>query len=151
MELSGEVLQGHFIEGLSGPQFISQRALNRLMQAEKPGNSFWCSAVDAISPCGLGLDWPELPQRRAANFLSFHSGELLLVIENTGKRLHFYTEPEDNRVDQILAPVIHIAKTRGQVRVDSINGEPTRGSPYRMALARVLKQRSDHRHIWFES
>ena len=150
MELSGEVLQGHFIDGLSGPQFISQRALNRLMQAGTPAGDFWCNAVDAVSPCGLGLDWPELPQRRAANFLSFHNGTLSLVIENLGKRLQFYVEPESNHIDQILEPVIHIAKTRGKVRVDSINGDPTRGSPYRAALARVLKQRSDHRHIWFE-
>ncbi len=150
MELSGEVLQGHFFEGLSGPQFISQRALNRLMQVEKPAKAFWCSAVDAISPCGLGLDWPELPQRRSANFLSFHNGNLSLVVENMGKRLSFYIEPDNNHIDQILAPVVHLAKTRGQVRVDSINGDPTRGSPYRAALARVLEQRSDHRHIWFE-
>ena len=150
MELSGEVLQGHFIDGLSGPQFISQRALNRLMQDGKPESVFWCNAVDPVSPCGLGLDWPELPQRRVTNFLSFHGGSLSLVIENLGKRLQFYVEPEDNHIDQILEPVIHIAKTRGKVRVDSINGDPTRGSPYRAALARVLQQRSDHRHIWFE-
>ena len=72
------------------------------------------------------------------------------MIETLGKRLQFYVEPEDNHIDQILEPVIHIAKTRGKVRVDSINGDPTRGSPYRAALARVLQQRSDHRHIWFE-
>ena len=171
MELSGEVLQGHFINGLSGPQFISQRALNRLLQGRKAHGFFWCSAVDPVSPCGLGLDWPELPQRRAANFLSFRNGKLALVVENNGKRLQFYAEAEairdgdhtevngaeiaiknaeDNDIDQILAPVIHIAKTRGRVRVDSINGEPTRGSPYRAALARVLKQRPDHRHVWYE-
>lgn len=172
MELSGEVLQGHFIDGLSGPQFITQRALSRLLQGNNAPGFFWCSAVDPVSPCGLGLDWPELPQRRAANFLSFRSGKLALVVENNGKRLQFHntdavaTRAEDrtelnaleiaaenatdNDIDQILAPVIHIAKTRGRVRVDSINGEPTRGSPYRAALARVLKQRSDHRHVWYE-
>ena len=150
MELSGEVLQGHFIDGLSGPQFISQRALNRLMQPNKQLATIWFSALDAVSPCGLGLDWPELPQRRVGNFLAFHAGELALVVENHGKRLHFHIDAEDNAVDQVLAPVIHLAKTRGQVRVDTINAEPVRTSAYRPAIARNLAQRSDHKHVWFE-
>lgn len=150
MELSGEVLQGHFIDGLSGPQFIARRALNRLMQPTVDQTTVWFSALDAVSPCGLALDWPELPQRRVGNFLAFHAGKLALVIENHGKRLQFHIDAEDNAIDQILAPVVHLAKTRGQVRVDTINAEPVRTSAYRPAIARILAQRSDHKHVWFE-
>ncbi len=150
MELSGEVLQGLFFKQLSGPQFISQRAFNRLLQNEKPPQHFWCSAVDPVSPCGLALDWPELPQRRPQNYLSFYQGQLALVIENLGRRLHFFIEPQDNAVDQILAPCVHIASTRGNIQVEEINGESARQSPYTPALARVLKKRGDHRSLYFE-
>ena len=150
MELAGEVTQGLFIEGLSGPQFISPRALARLQQKEKPPTHFWCNALDPISPCGLGVDWPELPQRRAQNYLSFYKGELALVIENNGSRLHFYIDPQDNALDRILEPCVHITKFTGKLTVKTINGEPATTSPYLAAISRVLKKRKDHRNVYFE-
>lgn len=150
MELSGEVLQGLFFTGLSGPQFISQRAYNRLLQAEPPPQHFWCSAVDPVSPCGLGLDWDELPQRRAQNYLGFYRGDLVLVIENLGRRLQIMLDASDNELDQALAACVYIATNHGKMQVDTINGENARTSPYLPALARVLKKRSDHRSVYFE-
>ena len=150
MELAGEVTQGLFIEGLSGPQFISPRALARLQQKEKPPTHFWCNALDPISPCGLGVDWPELPHRRAQNYLSFYKGELALVIENNGGRLHFYIDPQDNALDRILEPCVHITKFTGKLTVKTINGELATTSPYLAALSRVLKKRKDHRTVYFE-
>ena len=150
MELAGEVTQGLFFEGLSGPQFISPRALTRLQQQEPAPKHFWCNALDPISPCGLGLDWPELPQRRSQNYLAFHQGKLALVIENNGGRLQFYIDPQDNEVDRVLEPCVHIAKQKGKLTVKEINGEPAMNSPWIQALARVLKKRKDHRHVYFE-
>ncbi len=150
MELSGEVLQGLFFEQLAGPQFISQRALLRLQQQESPPEHFWCSALDPVSPCGLGLDWPELPQRRAQNYIAFYRGTLALVAENTGRRLTFHLPPDHNDISQILAVCEHLAHTRKKIQVDTINGEPARLSPYLPALARVLKKRADHKSVYFE-
>lgn len=153
MELSGEVLQGLFFEGMSGPQFISQTALTRLQQNEKPPEHFWCSAMDAISPCGLGLDWPhiqQLPQRRPQNFMAFYQGNLALVIENLGQRLTFYVDPQHEALDQILAPCIHIAQTRKKLKTSTINTDPARTSPFVAALSRVMQKRSDHKDLYFE-
>ncbi len=150
MELSGEVLQGLFFDQLSGPQFISQRALNRLQQNDKPPDTFWCSATDPASPCGLSLQWPELPTRRQQNFLCFYHGELALVIENLGRKLHFYIDAQHEAIDQILSPCVHIAVTRGKMTVHEINGEPVRTSAYTPALSRVLKKRGDHKSLYFE-
>jgi len=150
MELAGEVLQGLFFSGLGGPQFISQRAFSRLQQNEKPPTHFWCNAVDPVSPCGLGLDWPQLPHRRAQNFLAFHAGQLTLVIENHGRRLQFYCEPQDPAIDGMLTVCRHIAATRGKLTVETINGDNARQSPYLPALSRILKKRSDHRSVYFE-
>jgi len=150
MELAGEVTQGLFFEELSGPQFISTRALARLQQNEKPPTHFWCNALDPVSPCGLGLEWPELPQRRAQNYLAFYQGKLALVVENSGRRLHFFVEPQSNELDRILEPCIHIAKSNGKLTVEEINGESAMSSLWIPALARVLKKRKDHRSVYFE-
>ncbi len=150
MELSGEVLQGLFFDDLSGPQFISHHAYNRLLQNENPPAHYWCNAVDPVSPCGLGLDWPELPQRRAQNYLAFYKGELNLVAENFGKRIHIYMDAEDNNIDQLLAPLVHIAVTKGKVLIEEINRQSCRQSPYLAALSRVLNKRGDHRNLYFE-
>ena len=150
MELAGEVTQGLFFEGLSGPQFISPRALARLQQNEAPPEHFWCNALDPVSPCALGLEWPELPQRRMQNYLAFCKGELALVIENNGSRLQFHIDSQNNAIDRILEPCIHIAKAQGKITVNEINGESAFNSPYLPALARVLKKRKDHRSVYFE-
>lgn len=150
MELSGEVTQGLFYTQLSGPQFISQRALNRLQQPNTLTGTFWCSAADPAAPCGLSLDWPELPARRAQNFLSFHNGQLALVIENLGKKLNFSVAATDADLESILAPCVHIASTRGKLQVDEINNQPAKVSEYLPALKRVLNFRSDHRSVYFE-
>ena len=73
MELAGELIAGHFFEGLSGPQFITPRALHRLRNNHAP-KCFWINAVDPAAPCGLALDWPELPRRLPGNYLSFLDG-----------------------------------------------------------------------------
>ena len=150
MELAGEVTQGLFFDGLSGPQFISPRALARLQQNEAPPDHFWCNALDPVSPCALGLEWPELPQRRMQNYLAFFKGELVLVIENNGARLQFYIDPQSNALDRILDPCIHLANTLGKITVNEINGDSAFNSPYLPALARVLKKRKDHRSVYFE-
>lgn len=150
MELAGEVMQGLFFDDLSGPQFISPRALTRLQQNEPAPAHFWCNALDPVSPCGLGLEWPELPQRREQNYLAFHKGKLALVIENNGGRLHFYIDPQDSEIIQVLTPCIHIVKTHGKMTVKEINGESAMTSPWLPALGTVLKKRKDHRSVYFE-
>jgi ATP-dependent Lhr-like helicase len=150
MELSGEVMQGLFFDGLSGPQFISQRALNRLQRPESLPGTFWCNATDSAAPCGLSLDWQTLPTRRAQNFLSFHQGALALVIENLGRKLHFYLDADHPELEKVLAPCVHIAITRKKMQVDEINGEPVKSSAYLPALKRVLNYRSDHKSVYFE-
>ncbi len=150
MELAGEVMQGLFFDELSGPQFISPRALTRLQQNEPAPAHFWCNALDPVSPCGLGLDWPELPQRREQNYLAFYKGKLALVIENNGGRLHFYLDPQDSEITQALAPCVQLVKTHGKMTVKEINEESAMTSPWLPALATVLKKRKDHRSVYFE-
>ncbi len=149
MELAGELLAGHFFEGLSGPQFITARALRQLREQRPPSN-FWMNATDPAAPCGLAIGWPQLPKRMPGNYLSFCDGELALVIENQGARLSFHVPPEHPNIDAITAPLQYLARIRRRLPVDTINGENARHSPYLDSLARTMTHTADHRRLYLE-
>ncbi|MCZ6616543.1 MAG: hypothetical protein O7E57_00315, partial [Gammaproteobacteria bacterium] len=151
MELSGEVVTGYFFSELSGPQFITPRALNHFQQNKTPNEHLWMSALDPASPCGMGLPWEALPQRRAQNYLAFYKGELALVIENNGKRLTFTLPPEHPQLDGLCAPLVHLARRLKRLNVATINGQPARQSPYLEPLGRVLTGSHDHRQVYFHA
>ncbi len=151
MELAGEVVAGYYFETLSGPQFALPAAVAALQSGRTDPVGFWCNAVDPVSPCGLGLPWPELPQRRPQNYLGFHGGQLALVVENLGKRLTFLVEPGQCASDGVLAPLVFLLRRRRRLTIDSINGESARQSPYLPALETVGRVLSDHRTTHLEA
>jgi ATP-dependent helicase Lhr and Lhr-like helicase len=139
-----------FFEGLSGPQFAAPSVVTALQAAGRCSGTFWMNALDPASPCGLGLDWPELPQRRAANYLAFVDGSLTLVIENAGKRLNFLVPPEDGRVSRALPPMAFLLGRERRLILETINGLPAADSPYLGALRPLGRLSSDHRSTWLE-
>ena len=56
MELSGEILSGHFFEGIPGIQFISHEAFRFLNEPFAEDRVYWMNAVDPASLCGIRLD-----------------------------------------------------------------------------------------------
>jgi ATP-dependent Lhr-like helicase len=149
MELAGEIVAGYFFEGLSGPQFMTPAGLNTFLNT-RSDLSFWVNAVDPVSPCGLGVDDPRLPARRPGNYLSYHEGELALVVENAGHRLSFHLPHDHPAVDGVCAPLMHIVRTRKRFPVDTINGLAPASSPYLAVLSRVFTPVRDHRRVFFE-
>jgi ATP-dependent Lhr-like helicase len=150
MELAGEVVAGLFFEGLSGPQFASPRAIASLRRYQAP-RAHWVNATDCAAPCGLGIDLAGLPHRRSGNYLAFVAGRLALAVENSGRRLQFHLDPDDDALDLATAVLVHIARSERRFAVETINGEAARSSPYLDALDRVLVRTSDHRNLWFET
>ena len=73
------------------------------------------------------------------------------MIENNGARLRFEIDSQDNEIDRVLEPCIHLARTLGKITVKEINEQPSQTSPYLPALARVMKKRKDHRYVYFEA
>ena len=151
MELAGEVVQGYYVEGLSGPQFATPAGIQRLTMPTPPPDTWWVNATDPASPCGLGLDWPELPQRRGANYLAFQEGELALVVENGGKKLTYLVPADDSNLDAIHTVIVHLVTTVRRVEIREINGEDARRSPYLAALSRVLDVTSDHKSVYAQT
>ncbi|MBX3706034.1 MAG: DEAD/DEAH box helicase [Pseudomonadales bacterium] len=155
MELAGEVAGGLFFEGLSGPQFVTpaaQRALEASGQDTGPdtGPDFWINAMDPVSPCGLGLPWPTLPQRRPQNYLAFRAGRLALVIENQGRRLRFVEPPEPTALPGLLAPLRHLLARTRRLPIDTIDDAPAHTSERLALLGGIGRIMRDHRQVWLE-
>ncbi|MCP4682301.1 MAG: ATP-dependent helicase [Desulfobacterales bacterium] len=97
MELSGEILSGHFFEDIPGLQFISHEAF-RMLQKPLPEDSiYWMNAADPASLCGIQLDGLKslLPPRLSTTHLVFHGRKLVMVSRKSGKQIHIHV-PSDH-------------------------------------------------------
>ena len=144
MELSGEVLSGQFFEGIQGLQFISPAAFQGLREGLPEDTLFWMNAVDAASPCGLGLEgWRgELPARRPSNHLAFHGSRLVVVSQRNGADLDVRVGPRHphllDYLDFLKVQLTRQFHRRRQIVVERINGLPAAGSPYARSLAEIF-------------
>lgn len=143
MELSGEVVGGHFIDGAPGPQFISREMGRTLSRGLNHEVIYYLNATDPASCCGLGLEWeravdvgrqPKLPARRSTTHLVYHGNRLVLVSRRQGRHLTIQVAPNDTHIKYYLEVIGHILKYKANsssgVRIESINGESASASPY---------------------
>ena len=151
MELSGEVVSGLFFESLSGPQFALPQAVRHLERFSRAEATFWVSALDPASPCGLGVGIEGLPQRRLGNHLGYCKGELAVVSEAFARRLTIRLDVDEPGLDALLPNLARICSVRKRLTTETINGEPARSSPYLAALSRHLAVVGDHKGVYFES
>jgi ATP-dependent Lhr-like helicase len=136
LELSGEVLSGHFFAGIPGLQFISPQAL-RLIEAGLPAEAvYWMSAVDPASPCALGLEGLPyaLPPRLGSTHLVFHGSDLALTSRRLGRDLTLRVPPRHKYLPGYLGALRQLVDRSfmpvKSLEVETVNGEPVQGSPY---------------------
>ncbi len=136
MELSGEILSGHFFKGIPSIQFISHKAF-RLLQKKLPEDSvYWMNAADPASLCGIKLDTfkNKFPGRLNSNHLVFHGKELVLTSNNKGKKLNIYVPPKNKNLKNYLRffKVLLERQFRPlkKIKVEFINNIPVLESPY---------------------
>jgi ATP-dependent Lhr-like helicase len=146
MELSGELVSGHFIRGLAGLQFISPEALELLQsEQQKPAEEqiYWMNAADPASPCGLGLEGLpfDLPERAVSNYVVFHGRRPVLILRRNGKELHFAVEPGGAVIQEYLGIFTDICtrdvRPPRRFLAERINGIAAAESPYREDLEKA--------------
>ena len=154
MELSGEVISGYFFKGITGPQFISPTALRFLQTHRNDDNVFWVNAVDPVSPCGLGLDFGNIPRRVPSNYLVYHDDRLVLTVERNGQTLNFMVAPDDDNIPRYLTVLRHLAyrsfQPRRKLTIDVINGEPAPRSEYLQVLQESLDLVRDYKSVFLQ-
>ncbi len=149
MELSGEILAGHFFADIPGLQFISHTAFRRLRECREPEGLaqdaiYWLVATDPASPCGLDLEPLKkvYPARRATTYLSFHGTEPVVLAQRGGKDLEIKVSPDHPQ----LAEYLEFLKVllgrdvgpRKSIDVETINEEPAASSPFARVLAEMF-------------
>jgi ATP-dependent helicase Lhr and Lhr-like helicase len=146
MELSGEVLTGHFFEGIDGLQFISPPALGQLARTLPEDAVFWINAVDPASLCGLDIAALKggLPRRLPGVHLVYHGARLVIVSHGLGARLEIHVPPDHARLRDYFSFIDHLLNRRimplRSIRIQRVNGAPAAGQKEYLA---VLADRFD--------
>lgn len=140
MELSGEIVSGHFFKGIPGLQFCTPAALGIFNKGLPEDAIYWMNAADPASPCGIGLEQlkPLFPHRFPSTHLVFHGQNLVLVSRKNGKELHFNIEPGHPRLPDYLEFFNTLLGREFQpikyIGVETINDLPALESPYKQPL-----------------
>lgn len=140
MELSGEVLTGCFFHGIPGLQFISPRAFHKLRRPLPEKSVWWINACDPASLCGMPLDaFRGQPRRIPGNYIVYRGSEVVMTIRRGGKELNIFTEPDDDRLQEYLAPLHNLLerefRRERHLTVETINGESAAESPFSEMLS----------------
>ncbi|MCP4654817.1 MAG: ATP-dependent helicase, partial [bacterium] len=153
MELSGEILAGHFFEGVRGLQFISHSAYRELERGLPEDGIYWMNALDPASLCGIEIEGlkAELPARQASTHLVFHGPRLVMVSRRRGRELDFRVDAEHPHLPEYLE-VLKVLLTREFqplkfIDVEKINGEPAPRSPYCAKLGEVFRTVREQRSV----
>ena len=136
LELSGEIVAGHFFEGVPGLQFATPSAVRRIREGLPEDLIYWMNAIDPASPSGTGLEGfrEEVPHRIPSSHMVFHGSRMVLVSEASGKRLDFRVPPDDPSLPAYLefltVALGRRVNPRRSVEVEKINDEPAARSAY---------------------
>jgi ATP-dependent Lhr-like helicase len=143
MEEAGRARRGYFVEGLSGAQFASPGAVDRLRGAREDGvdEVRVLPAVDPANPWGALLPWPEpadggrAPQRAVGARVVLVGGAPVIYIQRGGKALRTFPETAE-ALPRGLAALGEVAarSRRGLLRVEKIDGVAAEESPLWGAL-----------------
>ena len=153
MELSGEVLAGHFFENIPGPQFISHQAFRLLQQGLPETSIYWMNAADPISPCGLQLEAlkASLPSRLPGNHLVYRGADLILTSRRNGRDLSIVIAPNDPGLPEALGLFHHLLNRAFQplprITIETINQEPAAQSPFLDAFRTSFEVEVDFKKV----
>ena len=137
MELAGEAVSGLFVDGLSGPQFMTPWEVGELHRSRK-AKPYWISAWDPISPTGLGTIWPGLPPRRMSTFLGFINDKLSAWVTGGGRALNILDGVDHSNFEKLLASLRFQVSPSSTIRIETINDVPAGKSKYLDVLQRSL-------------
>jgi ATP-dependent Lhr-like helicase len=140
MELSGELLAGHFFAGVPGLQFTTPAMLRRLQAPLPDAAVWWHHAQDPVSCCGIALDELKapLPARMTGTHLVWHGARLVIVSRRSGAALAMHAPPDDPDLAAALECLVELATRAVQpvrpLRVETVDGASAASSPYRDVL-----------------
>jgi ATP-dependent helicase Lhr and Lhr-like helicase len=130
MELSGEVLAGHFFEGIAGLQFITPQMVPVLLRPQPEEAVFWLNAADPASLCGSGIaPLTQLPRRVSGTHLVYHGTSLVVVSHQQARHLSIRVAADHPQLKAYFGFLVHLL-TRAvsplrRIVIQTINDTPS--------------------------
>jgi ATP-dependent helicase Lhr and Lhr-like helicase len=142
LELSGEIVAGHFFDGIPGLQFAAHQAIRKLAEPLPADRLYFINACDPASLCSLGLPGlPDLPRRIASHWTVFRGRDLVLTLEKSGRDLTIVPPPGDPVIEPALGIYPFLLGRQfnpmTSTTVETINGQDAQASPYVDHLRRI--------------
>ncbi len=140
MELSGEVVTGRFVSGITGLQFADHGTVRELAAGRDEDAVYWINAADPASLCGMDIPSPdvEFPRRVPTTHMVFHGSRLVLTSRRNGRVVSIGREPAHPAMRRYLSLFSALLSRQERpfrrIRTEEINGEPVRESPYTAAF-----------------
>ena len=153
MELSGEIVSGHFFTDIGGLQFTSAKGLQVFQRRMNHQHLFWINATDPISPAGMDILALKstVPTRLASNHLVYRGTECVVVSRSHAKTLAIHLAADDPDLPQALGFMQHLltrtAQPRRHITIEEINEQPAAESPYVDLFKSGFDAVIEHRHI----
>ncbi len=136
MELSGEIIAGHFFEDIPGIQFISASALQILKKGLPEDTVYRINATDPASLCSLAIPAlaKKFPKRLVSSHLLYHGTELVMISRKNGFELEcFFSTDNPHRfryIDQFKELALRQYRPIFPLAVQFINAKPVQTSEY---------------------
>ena len=144
LELGGEIVAGHFFDGVAGLQFATHDTIRLLRDGLNEERIWWVNAVDPASPSSLGLDlgdW-DLPHRISGNHLVFHGRNLVITSRRRGSSLEIMVGPDHPDLPSYLGFLVNLLnRAESPVRrvdLETINNKPATASDYRPIMSSLF-------------
>lgn len=153
MELSGEVVAGHFFTGLDGPQFLSREAFRRLSEGLVQDSPYWLSAIDPAAPSGLALDdWRgRWPPRRTSNHLVFDGARPVVISRRNAAELEIAVAPEHPHLERyfefLKVMLTRQFAPRKAIDIETINAQPATESPFAGVLREIFSSTRERQSL----
>jgi ATP-dependent Lhr-like helicase len=142
LELAGELVSGHFFDGIDGPQFMAREQLAAFRDGAGLQGPWTVNACDPAAPgasvISAGL-WPgSVPARVATTRITSLGSEIACVSRRSYRELDISVDPEHEMLPAILA-FFGEARNRdidpvGRIILEKINRRTASSSPYASVL-----------------
>jgi ATP-dependent Lhr-like helicase len=142
LELSGELVSGHFFDGIDGPQFLAREQLAAFRDGAGARATWAVNACDPAAPVAAVTpvaSWPgPVPTRIASTRIVCFGTDVACVSRRSYRDLDIAVDPDDGRLPAILA-FLGEARNREvepvrRIILETINGRAASTSPYAPVL-----------------
>ena len=142
LELSGELLAGHYFDGVDGPQFMAREQLAAFRDGAETRGVWTVNACDPVAPSASVISaalWPgAVPTRVTSNRITSFGTDIVCVSRRSYRELEISVPPDFEELPALLAFLVEARKRTvnpvHRIILETVNGKTASTSPYAPVL-----------------